>query len=170
MKYLLCLLFLGIGVKAQAHAIEGTFSVKDGSMICRGSWDHPFLPRTRNFNGRIPSGPLLGNEIESISLIQKKSGVKISAHYQSGKVDSVTSFQGVFRGIKVYEKDHAIIIKQFDALEVHLDYGHYVGLLSNSRFKASLSLTQNNDLLLENFYAHGKNKLVKKISCVLPRI
>jgi len=58
MKYLLCLLFLGIGVKAQAHAIEGTFSVKDGSMICRGSWNHPFLPRTRNFNGRIPSGPL----------------------------------------------------------------------------------------------------------------
>jgi hypothetical protein len=170
MKYLFCLLLVGIGFEARAHAIEGTFSVKNGVMICRGSWDHPFLPRTRNFNGRIPSGPLLGNEIDTISLVQKKSGVKIIAHYLTGEVDSLSSFQGVFRGMKVYQKKQAIIIKQFDPLEVHLDYGYYVGLLSNIRFKASLSLTEHNDLLLENYYAHGKNKLIKKISCVLPRI
>jgi hypothetical protein len=85
-------------------------------------------------------------------------------------VETISSFKGLRKGIRVYQKDDSIILRQFDLLEVHLDYGYYVGLISNIRFKAVLQLNENDDLVIENFFGHGDKKMEKMISCVLPRI
>lgn len=170
MKKWIVLAFFSLCTQVYATEIEGTFSAKRGEMICRGSWDHPFLPMIRNFGGRIPSSPLLGNEVLAVSVNQRNSGVKLSATYLDGRVESVNPGNGIKKGIRVKQKAGVISVKQFDLFDVILDYGYYVGLKSNIRFKALLQLDENQDLRLENYFSVDHQPLLKKISCILPRM
>ena len=163
MMFVLCSL-------AQASEIEGTFSAKNGDIKCRGMWDHPFLPMTRNYAGRIPSSPLLANEVLTVSVFQQSLGVKIVTHFLNGEVESISNFSGLRKGIRINQKDGVISLKQYDALDISLDYGYYVGLRSNIRFKALLKLNENDDLVIENYYGTERKRMVQKISCVMPRI
>jgi hypothetical protein len=169
-KKWIVLAFFSLCTQVYGAEIEGTFSAKRGDMFCRGSWEHPFLPMIRNFGGRIPSSPLLANEVLAVSVQQRNSGVKISATYLDGRVESVTPGSGLKKGIRVKQKGGVISIKQFDLFDVILDYGYYAGLKSNIRFKASLQLDENQDLRLENYFSVDHQPLVKKISCILPRV
>jgi hypothetical protein len=168
-KFILIVLLSFCG-QAEAKIIEGTFSAKNHEMTCRGRWEHPFLPMNRNYGGRIPSSPLLATEASTVSITHHSLGVKISTKSINETVETISSFKGLRKGIRVYQKDDSIILRQFDLLEVHLDYGYYVGLISNIRFKAVLQLNENDDLVIENFFGHGDKKMEKMISCVLPRI
>ena len=168
-KFILLIMFILCSL-AQASEIEGTFSAKNGDMKCRGMWDHPFLPMTRNYAGKIPSSPLLANEVLTVSVSQQSRGVKIVTHFINGEVESISSLSGFRKGIRINQKDGMISLKQYDALDVILDYGYYVGLKSNIRFKALLRLNENDDLVIENYYGTERKRLVQKISCVMPRI
>ena len=167
---LILIILLNFCALAEGKIIEGTFSAKNHEMTCRGRWEHPFLPMSRNYGGRIPSSPLLATEASTITISQRSLGVKISRQDINENVETISTFKGIRKGIRVYQKDESIIFRQFDFLEVHLDYGYYVGLLSNIRFKAILKLNESDDLVIENFFGHGKQKMEKMISCVLPRV
>lgn len=169
-KMIILLILMSQAAMAENNKIEGTFSARKKDMVCQGHWDHPFLPINRGYGGRIPSTPLLMAEDSTISISQQHSGVKITKIDGNGKTESVESIQGFFRGMKIKNLEDSIIIKQYDSLEVIFDYGTYIGIVKNMRFKAKLSFNSNNDLILENFYAKDKEVLQKRIVCVLKRI
>ena len=171
MKYISFLIILvSFSTIADSNKIDGSFSARKEDMICRGYWDHPFIPIVRNYGGRIPSTPLLTNEGSSITIKQQKLGVEISKQDSLGKVEFTNSIQAGFKGIRIANKKNSIVIKQYDALEVIFDYGTYIGIVKNMRFKAILTLNSNNDLILENYYRKNGERLEKRIECILPRI
>jgi hypothetical protein len=170
MKKIILLIMFVLCSLVQASEIKGTFSAKNGDMKCRGMWDHPFLPMARNYTGKIPSSPLLANEVLTVSVSQQSQGVKIVTYYVNGEVNSISSFSGLSKGIRINQKDGLISLKQYDALDVILDYGYYVGIKSNIRFKALLMMNENNDLVIENYYGAERERMVLKISCIMPRI
>jgi hypothetical protein len=169
-NFFLILTFISQITYANTTKIEGTFSAQKEVMKCQGYWEHPFLPIERNYGGRIPSTPLLSNENSIISIESLKSGIKILKKDSDNEEVFISSYFSALKGINISVKDNSIILKQYDSLEVIFDYGTFIGIISNMRFKAILRLDSNNDLVIENYYAKNNEILTKKIECTLPRI
>jgi hypothetical protein len=141
-------------------------------MKCVGEWSHPFIPTSGRLDHGTPDGALLYNESQTVTLKVSDDiqSLKIIKQQLNGATEKTKLKLGVNKNVKMKFKNDKIYLEQKRLVQSNWDYGLYLGTTFNQRFVAVISLTENDDLMLENYSSYGLSKLKLKKKCVLPRM
>jgi hypothetical protein len=152
--------------------ISGTFSSDHELMKCQGSWSHPFIPLDGTIHFGTPDGALLRGEshLVKIDTSADETSVNIQVIKKKGKTQTAHLKVGRNPGVKLKLQEGNIILTQYRSIQSNWDYGMYLGSILNQRFKAVLSLDENENLVLENYSADGLGRLKLAKRCVLPKV